>query len=191
MKSIGVGPNHLFSTTPVHRHLPVMELTALREFRKSYAEQFDVFECLSSGLVLGVAHGLRGKKCRKGKKKKKVLKKRRQGHFIYLCLRQQLVSVETSKKSLSLIDTVAGSGVFNCIIIFFFPLRRDSCCSGSSSTLHSGALTRPSCLLSWCVELSWWVIQGGCMFERVGNAFVSTVRFEFFRRSRADLISGD
>lgn len=72
MKSIGVGPNHLFSATPVHRHLPVMELTALREFRKSYAEQFDVFECLSSGLVLGVAHGLRGKKCRKEKKEESV-----------------------------------------------------------------------------------------------------------------------
>ena len=31
---------------------------------------------------------------------------------------QQLVSVATSKKSLSLIDTVEGSGVFNCIISF-------------------------------------------------------------------------
>lgn len=40
----------------------------------------------------------------------------------HLPLCQQLVTVATSKKSLSLIDTVAGSGVFNCIISFFFSL---------------------------------------------------------------------
>lgn len=40
---------------------------------------------------------------------------------------QQLVTVATSKKSLSLIDTVAGSGVFNCIISFFLFLQRLAC----------------------------------------------------------------
>ena len=39
----------------------------------------------------------------------------------HLPLCQQLVTVATSKKSLSLIYTVAGSGVFNCIISFFLP----------------------------------------------------------------------
>lgn len=43
----------------------------------------------------------------------------------HLPLCQQLISVATSKKSLSLIDTVAGSGVFNCIISYlaFFSLQ--------------------------------------------------------------------